>query len=309
MSGNRLGVLELFCGIGGCAAALAGRARVVAAVDQNRRALAVYSANFPHPTFPLALESVPDRRWHDWHADVWWMSPPCAPHTRRGGRRDLEDPRARGFLAVIDRLAAHRPRYLALENVPGFAGSRAHGRLREVLAHCGYAVRETLLCPTEIGLPNRRQRFYLVAGLAALEDWPPRAGAPRTLASVLDPAPAPDLWCEPSLSHRYAGALHVVRSGDPAACTACFTSAYGRSPVRSGSYLETPSGLRRFSAAEILHLLDFPESYRLPTDLPQETAWRLAGNSVCVRAVRWVLAAVPGLAPAAVALAASTPCV
>ena len=334
-----LSVVELYCGIGGCAAALGGRARVVAAVDQNRHALAVYSSNFSHPVVPRSVESLPETQWRNWEADLWWMSPPCPPHTRRGLQRDLDDPRARSFLAVVERIASVRPRYVALENVPGFVGSRAHQHLRHALDRSGYSVSETQLCPTELGLPNRRQRFYLVAGLqdrggpglpgsggaglpgsggaglpgsggaglpgsggaglqpcGPLAAWPPRSGPLTRVAECLDPAPSPELWCEPALAERYAGALDVVDPGDPLARTACFTSAYGRSHVRSGSYLLTPSGLRRFSPAEILRLLDFPATYRLPAHLPLRTAWSLVGNSVSARAVRWVLTAVPGLA-------------
>ena len=54
-------VLELFCGIGGFAAALGSRARVVAAVDQNRLALSAYAGNFPHPVFAQSVESFFER--------------------------------------------------------------------------------------------------------------------------------------------------------------------------------------------------------------------------------------------------------
>jgi site-specific DNA-cytosine methylase len=287
-------VLELFCGIGGCAAALGDRARVIAAVDQSRRALEAYALNFPHPVCPWAIESVPESHWRAWaEADVWWMSPPCPPYTHRGLRRDLDDPRARSLLAVIARVGELRPRYVAMENVPGFAGSRAHECLRDVFARSGYEVRETLLCPTELGLPNRRERFYLLAGQEPLLEWPERAGPRVPLSALLDPAPEATLWCEPSLATRYAGALDIVDPAVPGARTACFTSAYGRSVVRSGSYLATPTGLRRFSPAEILRLLDFPAGYRLPPSWPARTAWPLVGNSVSVRAVRWVLSALP----------------
>jgi site-specific DNA-cytosine methylase len=288
--------LELFCGIGGCAAALAGRADVVAAVDQNRLALQAYSLNFPHPTLPLAIESVPDRLWRAWAAvDLWWMSPPCPPYTRRGLGRDLDDPRARSLLTVIERIGELQPRFVALENVPGFVGSRAHDRLREVLDRCGHDVRETLLCPTELGLPNLRRRFYLVAAREPLMPWPAREGPAVPLAALLDEAPEAALWCDPALAARYAGALDIVDVAAPVTRAACFTSAYGRSVVRSGSYLATPAGLRRFSPAEILRLLDFPRGYRLPASWPARTAWPLVGNSVSVRAVRWVLSAVPPL--------------
>lgn len=282
-------VLELFCGIGGCAAALGPDHRVVAAVDQKRQALEVYRLNHQHPVAPLAVESISERQWRDWNADLWWMSPPCTPFTTRGRQRDLDDPRARGFLAVLASVRLLRPRFVALENVPGFVGSRGHEALRETLERCRYAVRECVVCPTELGLPNRRQRFYMVAGLEELAPWPAKTGAPRRVADVLDEVPAPALWVDPAMTERYARALHVVDAADRAACTSCFTSAYGRSMVRSGSYLQTPTGLRRFSPREILRLLDFPEAYRLPPTLPLRAAWPLVGNSVSVRVVQWVL--------------------
>jgi hypothetical protein len=222
------------------------------------------------------------------------MSPPCPPYTTRGLRRDLEDPRTRSFLAVLERIAELRPPYVAFENVPGFAGSRAHARLRETLDRCGYRAEETLLCPTELGVPNRRQRFYLVASLGDLGQWPARQGPKVSLAELLDERPSADLWCDPALSARYPNALHVVDAQRPDACAACFTSAYGRSVVRSGSYLATPAGLRRFSPQEILRMLDFPVGYQLPPDLPLRAAWPLVGNSLSVRAVRWVLSALTG---------------
>lgn len=295
MPDQRPSLLELFCGIGGCAAAVGDRAEVVAAVDQNRRALDVYRSNFRHPTYPLAVESVPDRDWRGWQAELWWMSPPCPPYTTRGLRRDLDDPRTRSLLAVLARIAECRPCCVAVENVPGFAGSRAHERLCETLARCGYQVAETLLCPTELGMPNRRRRFYLVASLDGLRAWPAREGAAVRLADLLDDAPSPGLWCDPSLAARYPHALHVVDARQPDACAACFTSGYGRSVVRSGSYLATSAGLRRFSPGEILRMLDFPDGYRLPPNLPAPVAWPLVGNSLSVRAVRWVLRAIPGV--------------
>jgi site-specific DNA-cytosine methylase len=291
-----LTVLELFCGIGGCAAALGARARVAAAIDQKRQALEVYARNFPHTVHANAIESLPLERWRAWEADLWWLSPPCVPYTTRGRQRDSDDPRAKSLLATIDHLSALRPRYVALENVPGFDGSRVHQRLRDTLDAEGYVCRETLLCPTELGAPMRRRRFYLVAALGTLDPWPPRDGPLRMLADALDPSAQAELWCDPSLADRYAGALDVVDAGDPAATTACFTSAYGRALVRSGSYLRTPSGLRRFSPAEILRLLDFPPTFTLPPAITLQAAWPLVGNSVSVSAVRWVLSAIPELA-------------
>ncbi len=289
-----LRALELYCGIGGCAAALGDSATPVAAVDVNRLALEVYSHNYPHPVVPALVESIAIDQLRAWDADLWWASPPCQPFTRRGLRRDLADPRAETFLALIERIAEVRPRYVALENVPGFESSQVHERLLTTLEEAGYrSVEECLLCPTELGIPNRRRRYYLVAARGRLVPRPARRTRGAPLGSYLDPEPPDGLEVDADLLESYRAAMHLARADDPAAVTHCFTSAYGRSHVRSGSYLATPAGARRFSPAEVLRLLGFPDSYRLPPDLPIANAWRLVANSLSIAAVRHILATVP----------------
>ncbi len=295
----KLRVLELFCGLGGAAVALGDRAEVAAAVDIHQGALAVYRHNFPHPTLARTLETLSAAELAAFAANLWWLSPPCQPFTVRGQRRDDLDPRSRALLALVPRIAEVKPPLLALENVPGFAGSRTHARLLAGLTQAGYTVAETELCPSELGWPNRRRRFYLVASQVGLLEPCLPAEPPPSLADCLlwgpdEPFPG-ELVVSPELVSNYHHALDVVDAVDPAAVTACFTSAYGRSPVRSGSYLRTTTGLRRFAPAEILRLLGFPAAYRLPPTLPTSLGWRLAGNSLSVPAVRWVLSRLPGL--------------
>ncbi len=288
--------LELFCGIGGFAAAIRDQVSVAAAVDINRNAIEVYRHNFTHPAVVATTESISDQRLEAWKPDLWWMSPPCQPFTHRGKRRDTQDSRASGFLRLLESFAKIQPTHLALENVPGFSGSRAHQRLRKLLDELGYDVFETLLCPTQLGFPNRRRRFYLVASREALQAPPIDLATWQPLSGFLDPNPSQELWVDPDLPARYPNALNVVDANDPAAVTACFTAAYGHSPVRSGSYLRTPQGLRRFAPSEILRLLGFPEDFAFPDHLPLSTAWRLAGNSLSLPAVRQVLKALPSMA-------------
>jgi DNA (cytosine-5)-methyltransferase 1 len=304
-------VLELYCGIGGCAAALAGLpadvpVEVAGAIDVDRRALAVHERSFGHPVLARTLEGLSAGELAGFGADLWWLSPPCQPFTRRGLRRDDEDPRSRSLLALVDRLdelagGGRAPDNLALENVPGFRGSRTHARLVEVLERRGYAVREGTLCPTELGVPNRRLRYYLVASRAGeVGDF--RVTEPvawtGTLRGFLGEGIDRDfdlgLRVDPVLAGRYRHALDVIGPDEPGRPTACFTAAYGRSPVRSGSYLALGNGmLRRFSPQEVLTLLGFPDHHTLPDDLPPEKAWPLTGNSLSVPAVRRVLGALP----------------
>lgn len=292
-----LRVLELYCGLGGCAAALGSTGKIVAAVDVSDVALAVYRHNFPHPTVTALVEFLTEERLQGFKADLWWLSPPCQPYTRRGKQQDLGDSRAASFPSLLQRINAVRPRYLAFENVPAFVGSQAHSLLRATLAQAGYdAVVERCLCPSEFKVPNRRERYYLVASRGQLAPLRFTAPPPLSLHDYLDTEPNPELTVSPDLLERYQGALHLLDADAPDALTTCFTAAYGRSYVRSGSYLRTATGVRRFSPQEILRLLGFPSSYRLPRDLSRRKGWHLVGNSLSLVPVRTMLSAVPELA-------------
>jgi DNA (cytosine-5)-methyltransferase 1/tRNA (cytosine38-C5)-methyltransferase len=270
--------LELFAGIGGLAEA---GAEVARAVDQSPHARTVYAANFPHPWSSANILGLDAAALA---APAWWLSPPCQPFTGRGLGRDVDDPRCRPLLHLLRCLASAGPTLFAMENVPGFRGSRAWAAVREALA--GWHVRERLLCPTALGVPMRRLRYYLVASRHALADPPDPPLRRRPLAEFL--APEPGLEVAPDLVARFGRGMHVVNEADPEAETACFTAAYGRSPNRAGSYLRTRDGrLRRFSPREIANLLGFRPGFALP--VPRAQAWELLGNSLSVDAVRAVL--------------------
>ena len=282
-------VLELFAGIGGCRAAV-DAAHVVAAFDTSALAAAAYEAFWGEP---LGVRNLEVRKLPWPEADLWWASPPCQPYTVRGAQRDLDDPRARSLLVLLERLTASRPWAFAMENVPGFVGSRAHEAVRTTLASLGYDVREVVACPTELGIPMERRRFYLVACQAPLRPATRPTASWRPLRSYLDAHPAPETAVDPTLLARFGGAMHVVDADDPVAAVATFTSAYGRSPVYAGSYVRDNGVLRRLSTSEGLRLLGFPEGRRWPDVIAPMRRWGLVGNSLSVDAVRQVLGWLP----------------
>lgn len=312
-SRSGLRVLELYSGLGGLAAALApacaeGVAEVVGAIDVNRDALDVYGRNFPrHPRTVALIESLSARRLASFEADLWWASPPCQPFTRRGLRRDLHDPRAATFRALVERIEGVKPRYLALENVAPFESSDARDLLLGALERAGYeSVVEQVLCPSELGVPNRRPRYYLLASRGGVLqndafESPSTSREGKRLAHYVtaDALEQDGLLLDEEQAWRYRHAIHIVEAHDPDAVTTCFTSAYGRSPVRSGSYLATEHGPRRFSPAEVLRLLGFPASFDLGK-VSTKKSWRLAGNSLSIPAVRHVLSRIPQLSRALV---------
>ncbi|WP_306535824.1 DNA cytosine methyltransferase [Geobacter sp.] len=301
-----LRVLELFCGIGGFAAAVRGaNVRVVGAFDQDSAALATYRLNFPdHGARQVDLERVSAWELTAGGIDLWWLSPPCQPYCERGAHRDLTDPRARSLVHILELLgripADLLPRHLALENVAGFVGSEAHGRLTEVLASRGFQVQERLLCPTELGIPARRPRYYLVASRDELRPVaPPEIRSLRPLDDYLDRrfanrVPA-ELLLSPDVVARFGEALPIIDSADSSACATCFTAGYGRSITSAGSYLRCADGVRHFSPEEIARLMAFPEGFRFSDGIALRKRWHLVGNSLAVGAVREMLRAFPSL--------------
>ena len=282
-------ILELFAGIGGVAEAikLLPNWSVVEAIDIDRTAEAVYRRNHPGCYRIATLESVTDLP----AADLWWMSPPCQPYTRRGRGAGAEDPRSAALSHLINRVQRVRPPRIALENVPEFENCEHHRRLVDDLIQGGYDVQTTLACPTDWGVPMRRRRFYLWADrMAKTQPVTPPCGQMQPLKGFVDSQPDPALNAD-EIARRYAGAIDTVRVDNPAAAgaTACFTSAYGKSPVRAGSYLVEEAGTRRFSPAEITRLMGFSEAFDWG-EASTRTRYRLIGNSVAVPVVRALLA-------------------
>ena len=277
--------IEFFCGIGGVATALAPETQILA-IDQNPLALAFYRANHAHTVWNrnicgLRAAELPSGAF-------WWLSPPCQPYTIKGARRDAEDPRAAPLKHLIRLLPQCAPPTLYLENVPGFVGSQMQQLLLETLRSMDYNLEEVELCPTHFGVPMRRRRYYLRAsrGLEPLQLPPPRPLRP--LREWLGEEEA-ELRVSDVTQARYVGAIHEVDPNEEGAIATCFGSAYGRSVVRAGSYLRVPGGLRAFSPREVLRLLGFGEP-QLPARLSRLQLWSLAGNSVSVPVLRWLLA-------------------
>ena len=186
------------------------------------------------------FESISRACWEAWSADLWWMSPPCQPFTHRGRQRDLDDSRCAFWHVLLQRLADLLPRYLIVENVPPFQHSRAFEQLAKHLARFDYRWTVWELCPTELGIPNRRRRCYLLASRGEWIDQVSWSGPSPMLRSFLDAEPSSELNVFAEWAQAYRKALHVVDAGhDDDAVAACFTAAYGRSMVRSGSYLKT----------------------------------------------------------------------
>mmetsp|Transcript_30320 Transcript_30320/g.116286 ORF Transcript_30320/g.116286 Transcript_30320/m.116286 type:complete len:271 (-) Transcript_30320:2159-2971(-) len=249
-------------------------------------------------TFTRDVKSLPDSFFIENRSDLWMMSPPCQPYTKRGKELDSADPRAAGLKRLTNVLrtcpSAVLPYGILLENVPGFESSHSLSELQDSLRIRGFSFVKRELCPTQFEIPNRRKRFYLVAvkssksAVLGTACDPPGQHTERPLEEFLVGDPERDYYDEeyklPAHYLRYQAALDVVTRSSTE--SDCFTGAYGRYAKGSGSVLRCGShGMRLFSSKEITRLHDFPGLFEYPQHISELKRYQLVGNSVNVKVV------------------------
>ena len=164
-------VLELFAGIGGlhCALQRCGVPhRVYCAFDVDESALRCYRHNLADTkTSGADIVSLSVASLESYGADTWLLSPPCQPFTRQGHMQGADDKRSSALMHVISLLRdapdGALPDYLLLENVVGFESSTARAALLAPLRARGYRTRELWVSPSDVGVPNQRTRYFLLA--------------------------------------------------------------------------------------------------------------------------------------------------
>lgn len=277
----------MFSGIGAFAeAARSYDIQIQAAFDQNERANAAYAYNFESPVRSTNLDSIKIEQIPN--VDLWWMSPPCTPYSVRGKQQDLSDKRAASFKNLIAIAKIKKPQLIMIENVNGFAQSQAKQWAVQTLSESGFANISIDLCPSMFGIPMRRPRHFVVFGKNIKELRPPTANTVSPLSSFLED-PDEELFLSTATVQRYGEGFDIVDTSDVHARAICFTKNYARCMNASGSVIKHDQRLRRFSPREILRLLGFNDTYAFPDSLSLDAQWKLVGNSVDVRAIRFLL--------------------
>ncbi len=292
MGNEALTAIEFFSGIGAFAEACRGTdLQVVAAFDMNLIANQAYEANFKLKPSAKNLDTLKKDQLPE--ADMWWMSPPCTPFTRRGKQLDDQDPRARALLNLIDLIPECLPDRIFMENVEGFIGSQTSKKLERTLEESGYRFKSLQLCSSDFGVPMRRPRYFLSASRIDVPAEPAVVKKDtRKLEDYLIAKNDDDtaLMLDNKQVERYRTVLNIVSPDDENAYLICFTRGYYQCRKASGSLIQLPDDRVRFvSPAEILRLFGFSEAYQFPNNLSLVECWRLVGNSVDVRSVRAVL--------------------
>lgn len=221
-------VISLFAGCGGSSLGykLAG-CKVLASVEFDKHAAAVYRANFPdtrlYETDIAALdplEVLSDLGLEPGELDILDGSPPCQGFSMAGKRR-LDDPRNRLFEEYVRFLKAMRPKAFVMENVPGLVTGKMRGIFHEMvkaLTEAGYDVRGRILNAVHYGVPQSRKRVILI-GFRKDLDLVPEHPAPFSLPVTFRQATA-DLTDHELFQAPKGKALHTtkaIRAGESGA--------------------------------------------------------------------------------------------
>ena len=298
-NGRVIGYIDLFCGIGGfrLAAEMVAEDMGVSAKcrlssDIDARCQDAYEANFGERPLGdiqrIPAESVPGH-------DLLLAGFPCQPFSIIGHRRGFGDTRGTLFFDIARILDGKRPACFVLENVKMLEGhdkGRTLKRILEVLGEMGYATDYRVLNALDFGLPQKRERIFIVGFRDARRfEWPEGGVPMRPLDDLLE-----DDVPEQYFASEYIRANRRKKHPPTEETTiwhenrAGHISAYPFScALRAGAsynYLLV-NGERRLTPREMLRLQGFPDAFKIVCNYSQTR--KQAGNSLPVAVARAVL--------------------
>jgi DNA (cytosine-5)-methyltransferase 1 len=297
--------IDLFCGIGGFRQAMENlarekglRAQCVFSSDIDEKCQDSYEANFgDRPVGDITVVSEREIPRHDLLLGGF----PCQPFSIIGQMRGFEDTRGTLFFDIARILKAQQPRAFVLENVKLLVGhnkGQTLSRILETIDDLGYECQYRVLNALDFGLPQKRERVFIVGYKPGIKiQWPNGGVAMTPLSGLLErevhrkhfasehirnrrlscieqqlPFSEPTIWHENKNGHI---------SAYPFSCALRAGASY--------NYLLV-NGERRLTPREMFRLQGFPDSYRI---VSKDThARKQAGNSVPVPVVQAVIKAV-----------------
>ncbi len=284
--------IDLFAGIGGFRYAMQSAAKQYEAVAEcvftseiDKECQKVYAENFGDAPFgditEISADSIPDH-------DILLAGFPCQPFSIIGHMKGFQDTRGTLFFDIARILAEKKPSAFVLENVKLLVGHNKGETLKtilEILKNLGYHTTYKILNALDFGLPQKRERVFIVGFREPCSFfWPTEKIPMQPLSNILEKNLPEEYFVSDHIRKKRLSKQksteeptiwHENKSGN--------ISAYPFScALRAGAsynYLLV-NGERRLTSREMFRLQGFPEEFKIISSYTQSR--KQAGNSLPV---------------------------
>ena len=305
--------VDLFAGIGGVRLAFSNsKFEVVYSNDDDKYACQTYRENFgeidPRDIRDVKSDELPE-------FDVLLAGFPCQPFSMIGKRAGLKDNRGQVFSEIVRILEDKKPVAFFLENVKHIRKHNGGETFKYILdqlegAGDGYTVVHEVLNSKDFGLPQKRERAYIVGIRKPLDKFDfkkvKKDSEPVTLRSFLKLDGSVDERYY--LSQKYYDGLnkhkerhqnHPKGSGfgfvvlDPDGMANTLVSGNmgrERNLIKDKIKTKNSAGVRMLTEREYAKLQGFDDNFKIPVSRTQ--AYKQFGNSVSVPVVESIAVAI-----------------
>lgn len=289
--------IDLFAGIGGTRLGFwqTQAVEVVFSSEINDFSIKTYRANFGDTPCgditAIKADDIPDH-------DILVGGFPCQAFSQAGLKKGFNDTRGTLFFEIARILEAKRPRSFLLENVKNLVG-HDHGRtfavIKNELERLGYAVKTKVLAARDFGVPQNRERIYIVGfdkskvlNCADFE-FPEPSNIPTRLGDILEAQVDDKYTISDTLWQGHQRRKQDNKAAGKGFGYSLFTADSPYANTISARYYKDGSEIliaqngrnpRKITPREAARLQGFPDNFRIVVSDTQ--AYRQFGNSVAV---------------------------
>lgn len=289
-------LIDLFAGIGGIRLPfdeLGGECVFSSEIDKFARQ--TYQANFGEPPHSDITNIHPSEIPS---FDLLLAGFPCQPFSQAGLQKGFEDTRGTLFFYIAKIIEYHQPNVVLLENVKRLKThdkGRTYQVMQETLENLGYHVFSKILAAKDFGIPQNRERIYIVALKNQQSFTFPEPIRKQTrVGDILEQTVhakytlSDRLWQghqRRKLAHQNKGngfGYGLFTADSP------YTNKISARYYKDGSEILIDQGPhknpRKITPREAARLQGFPDSFQIVVSDVQ--AYKQFGNSVCVPVIR-----------------------
>lgn len=301
--------IDLFAGLGGFRLALESLgAKCVYSNEWDPHAQKVYADNFGH--IPEGDITKVDEKTIPNH-DILCAGFPCQAFSISGKQRGFEDSRGTLFFDVARIVKEKKPKIVFMENVKNFAthdGGKTLSVVKSTMEELGYTFYQKVLNSVTYGMPQKRERIYMVCFRNDLDINTFKFPKPFKLTRYVNDfllkdetivedlyINRPDTYYNDTEDNKYSGKpirLGIVNKGGQGERIystkgiAITLSAHGGGAfAKTGGYLVNGRP-RKLHPRECARLMGFPDSYKISSSFNQ--AYKQFGNSVVIDVLQYI---------------------